>query len=114
MVASWTAANCPDLHSMQDSAWKLKGDERYIKLEMGKEYPTIMDDIKKKKHADLPVSVVEYVAAPSHSSSAHHSCTRYSALAARLRCIVPRYEHDSRLMKADSRNLFTSAYGVDL
>lgn len=59
MIGSWAIADFPNLHSMQDSGWKLKGDERYIKLEMGKQYPQIINDIKHKKHAGFPVSVVE-------------------------------------------------------
>ncbi|EGG07350.1 uncharacterized protein MELLADRAFT_105902 [Melampsora larici-populina 98AG31] len=59
MLGSWAAADFPDFQSMQNSSWKLTGDERYIKMEIGQEYPAISTDIKRKKHAGFPVSVVE-------------------------------------------------------
>lgn len=59
MLGSWAAAAFPDFQSMQNSSWKLTGDERYVKMEIGQEYPAIETDIKRKKHAGFPVSVVD-------------------------------------------------------
>ncbi|KAH9814848.1 lysophospholipase [Melampsora americana] len=59
MLGSWAVSDFPDFQSMQNSSWKLTGDEKYVKMEIGQEYPAIANDIKRKKHAGFPVSIVD-------------------------------------------------------